>query len=83
MENILREANYIINTNKTIREASRDLGVSKSVLHRHMSENLKKLDYDIYLKIKKIFLEHNKIRHINGGLATRNKYLRQVNNERY
>ncbi len=71
---ILREANYIIDTNKTIREAALDLGVAKSVLHRHMSEALKKYDYDLYLKVKKIFWEHNQYRHIKGGEATRCKY---------
>lgn len=72
--NIIKEANYILNTNKTIRDAAADLGVSKSVLHRHMSSNLKMLDYELYLKIKNVFLEHNKYRHIKGGIATKKKY---------
>ena len=74
MNNIIREANYIIKTNKTIREASKDLGISKSVLHRDLSCTLKKIDYKLYLDIKNIFLEHNKVRHIHGGLATKLKY---------
>lgn len=74
MNSIVREANYIINTNKTIREAAKDLGLSKSVLHRHMNEALKVFDYGLYLQIKKIFFEHNKNRHIRGGEATRKKY---------
>ena len=77
MNKILKEANYIINTNKTIREAAKDLGISKSVLHRHMNLNLKKVDYDVYLKVKTIFLEHNKTRHIMGGIATKNKYAKR------
>ena len=40
-----------------------------------MSQNLKKLDYELYLRIKNIFLEHNKSRHIRGGEATRIKYM--------
>lgn len=74
MINVIKEANYILQTNKTIREAAIDLGVSKSVLHRHMNIGLKKIDYDLYLKIKKIFFEHNKNKHIKGGEATRVKY---------
>ena len=74
MHAILKEAYYIIETNKTIREAAKDLGLSKSVLHRHMSDGIKKLDYNLYLQIKNIFLEHNKIRHIKGGEATKRKY---------
>ena len=37
-------------------------------------DNLKYIDYNMYLKIKKLFLEHNKVRHINGGMATKKKY---------
>lgn len=70
---IIREANYIIDTNKTIREAAKDLGISKSVLHRHMMK-LRSIDYELYLQIKNIFLEHNKYRHIKGGWATKLKY---------
>lgn len=71
--NILNEADYILVTNVTIREAASYFNISKSALHRHM-ENLKYTHYDKYLEIKKIFLEHNKIRHINGGLATKKKF---------
>ena len=71
--NILNEANYILVTNVTIREAASYFNISKSALHRHM-ENLKYIDFNKYLKIKKIFLEHNKIRHINGGKATKKKF---------
>lgn len=79
-EKIILEADYIIKTNKTIRDAANVLGVSKSVLHRHMSEKLKDIDYEKYLVIKNIFFEHNKIRHINGGFATKNKYLKVGDN---
>ena len=44
MNFIIEEARYIIDTNKTIREAAKDLGLSKSVLHRHMVK-IKKIDY--------------------------------------
>lgn len=71
---IINEADLVLNNNFTIREAAEILNVSKSVLHRHLSYKLKSLDYYKYLEIKKMFLEHNKIRHINGGLATKLKY---------
>lgn len=75
MQQVLKEAQYIIDTNKTIREAAQVFGISKSVLHRYMSQCLKKLDYELYLRIKNIFLEHNKYRHIKGGEATRIRYM--------
>lgn len=73
-EKVLKEALYVLNNNKTIRDAAKELSVSKSVLHRHLSYYLRKIDYDMYLKIKNLFLEHNKVRHIHGGIATKNKY---------
>ena len=75
MCNIIEEANFILDSNLTIREAAKKLGVSKSSLNRHIIKYLINIDYDLYLKIKNVFLEHNKIRHINGGLATKYKYL--------
>ena len=72
--NVISEAKYIINTNKTIRDAALELKVSKSVLHRHLSKDLKYIDNELYLKVKNIFLEHTKVRHINGGIATKMKY---------
>lgn len=73
--NILEEASYILETNVTIREAAKYFDVSKSTIARHMNK-LKYIDNNMYLKIKNLFLEHNKIRHINGGLATKKKYLK-------
>lgn len=72
---VFKEASYILETNVTIREAAKYFGVSKTTIARHMNK-LKYIDNDIYLKIKNLFFEHNKIRHINGGLATKKKYLK-------
>ncbi len=75
LDYIIREANYILSTNKTIREAAKDLNLSKSSLHRHLML-LETFDYELYLKIKNVFFEHNKNRHIKGGLSTKRKYSR-------
>lgn len=71
---VLSEAIYIVDYNATVREAAKYFNISKSSLHRHINNDLKLLDYDLYLKVKQIFLEHTNIRHINGGLATKKKY---------
>ncbi len=76
-EKILEEASYILTYNKTIREAAKDLRLSKSVIHRHMNKQLKKIDFPTYLKVKNLFLEHNKVRHIHGGMATKLKYAKR------
>ena len=73
-EYIIYCADYIIMTNKTLREAANDMGISKSELHRILNIKLKEIDYARYLKIKSIFSEHNKYRHIKGGEATRLKF---------
>ena len=75
LDYIIREANYILSTNKTIREAAKDLNLSKSSLHRHLML-LETFDHELYLKIKNVFFEHNKNRHIKGGLSTKRKYSR-------
>ena len=73
---VLEEANYIIENKKTVRETSRIFSVSKSTVHKDMQERLKEIDYELFKKVDKIFKYHIKIRHINGGEATRSKYLK-------
>ena len=75
-KNIIIEANYIIENKKTVRETSRIFNVSKSTVHKDMQERLKEIDYELFKKVDKIFKYHIKIRHINGGEATRSKYLK-------
>lgn len=74
---IIEEANYILATDSTIRNAANYFGVSKSVFHRHLNNDLKQINYSLYLKIKNVFLEHTKVRHIHGGNATKQKYLKE------
>lgn len=73
---VIEEANYIINNKKTVRETSKVFNVSKSTVHKDMQERLKEIDVDLFKKVDKIFKYHIKIRHINGGEATRCKYLK-------
>ena len=66
---------YITDTHSTVRNAARHFGISKSTVHKDMSERLKYLNPALYKKVK-IILELNKAeRHIRGGLATKEKYL--------
>ena len=53
------------------------MGVSKSTVHSDMNEKLKKLDEGLYLRVRRI-LEYNlSVRHLRGGRATKNKYVRK------
>ena len=73
---VLRESEYIIKSKKTVRETAKIFNVSKSTVHKDMQERLKEIDYSLYKKINLIFKNHIEIRHINGGEATRQKYLK-------
>ena len=65
---------YIIEYKATVRNAAKKFGVSKSTVHKDVSERLKYVDPGLYKKVKSI-LEINKAqRHIRGGMATKKKY---------
>lgn len=65
---------YIIENKATVRKAAKKFGVSKSTVHKDVSERLKYIDPKLYKEVKTV-LEINKAqRHIRGGIATRNKY---------
>ena len=73
-ERALELAEYIIENRATVRAAARQFGVSKSTVHKDLSERLENIDLTLYNKVKEV-LEFNKSeRHIRGGLATRRKY---------
>lgn len=74
---IKREAQYMIETGKTIREIARNFGVSKSTVHKDLHERLRLVDYDLYLKVDEIIKYHTKIRHIRGGMSTKQKYTKR------
>ncbi len=73
---VIDESNYIIENKKTIRDTARLFNVSKSTVHKDMQERLKEIDKEKYTIINDIFKYHIEIRHINGGEATKNKYLK-------
>lgn len=76
-ERVLATARYITENKATIRQAARAMGVSKSTVHSDMNEKLKKLDEGLYLRVRRI-LEYNlSVRHLRGGCATKNKYVRK------
>ena len=66
---------YIVDTGATVRVCAKRYGISKSTVHKDVSDRLKGLDEELYYKVKKV-LEINKAeRHIRGGIATKNRYL--------
>ena len=65
---------YMIETGATVRSAAKHFQISKSTVHKDLSQRLPKYDQSLYIQVRKI-LDQNKLeRHIRGGLATRRKY---------
>ena len=71
---VLEISAYIVDTNATVRQAASVFGVSKSTVHKDVTERLPRVNPDLALRVK-VVLERNKAeRHIRGGEATRQKY---------
>lgn len=65
---------YIIENKTTVRAAAAKFGVSKSTVHKDLSERLPTFNRPLYLRVRAILEENKAQRHIRGGLATRRKY---------
>lgn len=76
---VLEEADYIIETKKTIRELAKIFKVSKSTVHKDLHERLLRIDKNKFNIVDKILKYHTEIRHIRGGESTKQKYL-NINN---
>ncbi len=80
-DRVKRLAVYILENNATVRTAAKAFAVSKSTVHKDVTDRLKYVDPLLYKQVRKV-LETNKAeRHIRGGIATREKYLKRANNE--
>ena len=73
-ERVLEVANYIIDSKATIRKTAKVFGVSKSTIHKDMTERLPKINPAIAKEAKNILDLNKAERHIRGGKATKMKY---------
>ncbi|MEG2116782.1 MAG: sporulation transcriptional regulator SpoIIID [Clostridia bacterium] len=78
IERVLEIANYILQTGDTVRGAAKKFAVSKSTVHKDVTERLKEIDKPLYKDVRKVVDVNLAERHIRGGLATRQKYLRKT-----
>ncbi|MBO5952581.1 MAG: sporulation transcriptional regulator SpoIIID [Oscillospiraceae bacterium] len=67
---------YMIETGATVRAAAKHFGISKSTVHKDLSQRLPKYNKVLYTKVRSILDENKAQRHIRGGMATREKYLK-------
>ena len=75
IKRVIDEADYMILTNKTIREVDKKFYVSKSTVHKDLQERLLLIDIKRYNNVKEILKNHIEIRHINGGEKTKQIFL--------
>ena len=69
-------AKYIIENKTTVRDAAKKFGVSKSTVHKDITEKLSKENLALYKEVSKILQLNKSERHIRGGEATKQKYLK-------
>lgn len=67
-------AQYIIENGATVRQAASKFDVSKSTVHKDVTERLKQINDSLYQSVKNILDKNKAERHIRGGFATREKY---------
>ena len=65
---------YLIENQTTVRAAAKKFGISKSTVHKDISERLPPYNRPLWLQVKALLEENKAQRHIRGGLATRRKY---------
>ena len=65
---------YIIENKATVRAAAAKFGISKSTVHKDLSERLPAFNRPLFLQVKEVLEENKAERHIRGGIATRKKY---------
>lgn len=67
-------AEYIVESKDTVRGTASKFGISKSTVHKDVSERLKKINPILAIEVRKILDENKAQRHIRGGMATKLKY---------
>lgn len=70
-------AKFIIEENATVRQAAKRFGISKSTVHKDITERLKRINPALAKETRKVLDLNKSERHIRGGLATKEKYLHQ------
>ena len=74
---------YVIETGATVRACAHKFGVSKSTVHKDLSQKLRYINRGMYLEVKEILEKNKSERHIRGGEATRKKYLKKKDREEH
>ncbi len=76
-ERVVKEGLYIMETGDTVRAAAEYFHVSKSTVHKDVTERLRSIDKQLYKDVRRVLDKNLSERHIRGGMATKNKYRRK------
>ncbi len=68
---------YMVEHGATVRTAAQVYGVSKSTVHKDVTQNLRQVNHALYLEVQELLLKNKQERHLRGGEATRRKYGKQ------
>ncbi len=79
-ERAIRLAEYIIETKNTVRQTAAVFGISKSTVHKDVTERLKRINPPLYREVGLVLEQNKQERHVRGGEATRQKYMKQRTN---
>lgn len=66
---------YIVENNTTVRAAASRFGISKSTVHKDVTQTLKHVNRSLYLDVKSVLEKNKQERHLRGGEATKKKYM--------
>ncbi len=70
-------AEYVISTGATVRSAAKRFGVSKSTVHKDLTQRLRDISPRLFEKAGQVLAQNRAERHIRGGMATKNKYSKE------
>jgi len=73
-ERTIKIGRCIVETRSTVRSIAKEFGVSKSTVHKDLTERLPEINPDLASQVKAILEYHKSIRHLRGGEATKSKY---------
>ena len=76
-QRVIQEASYIIQNLSTVRDCGKFFCISKSTVHKDVTQRLISLSKEKYALVREVLEENKALRHIRGGIATKNKYKRE------
>lgn len=81
-ERAVKLAEHIVQSKETVRKTAAKFGVSKSTVHKDVTERLKKINPFLYREVSVVLKQNKEERHLRGGEATKQKYIRLHTSEK-